>query len=201
MLIAFEGGEGSGKSTQARLLAERLGAVLTHEPGATEVGSRIRAVVLDPDAQLDSRTEALLMAADRALHVHEVIAPALARGEDVVTDRYLYSSLAYQAYGRGLDLDAVRALSTFAGAPEADLVILITVSPEVRAQRMKPRPDRIEGSGEDFHRRVEDGFRAMAAADPDRWVVIDGDAGIDTVAAAVWSAVTTSTAPTTPNLG
>jgi dTMP kinase len=170
-------------------LAERLGAVLTHEPGSTAVGARIRAVLLDPAANIDPRTEALLMAADRAQHLAEVIGPALAKGADVVTDRYLYSSLAYQSFGRGLDRRAVRGLSSFAGAPDADLVVLITVSPEVRAARLKATPDRIEASGSDFHARVEAGFRAMAEADPHRWVVIDGDGAVDEVAAGVWDAV------------
>jgi dTMP kinase len=171
------------------LLAERLGAVLTREPGATAAGARIRALLLDPDADIDRRTEALLMAADRAQHLAEVVGPALAKGEDVVTDRYLYSSLAYQSFGRGLDRQKVRALSAFAGAPEADLVILISVSPEVRAQRRKPLPDRIEASGDRFHERVEAGFRAMAEADPHRWTVIDGDGSVEEVAARVWAAV------------
>jgi dTMP kinase len=189
MLIAFEGGEGSGKSTQAGILAERLGAVLTHEPGATRVGARLRELLLDPNTDIDPRAEALLLAADRAQHVAEVIGPALARRRDVVTDRYLYSSLAYQAFGRGLELPSVRALSDFAGAPEPDLVVLITVSPEVRAQRLKATPDRIEASGDDFHQRVDVGFRALAAADPPRWAVIDGDGSVDEVAARVWEAV------------
>ena len=189
MLIAFEGGEGSGKSTQARILAERLDAVLTHEPGATVTGRRIRELLLDPTASIDARTEALLMAADRAQHLAEVIGPALARGRHVVTDRYLYSSLAYQSYGRGLDLQEVRHLSAFASAPDADLVVLITVSPAARAQRLKPEPDRIEASGDDFHDRVEEGFRALALADPHRWVVIDGDGPVDEVAEKVWAAV------------
>lgn len=195
MLIAFEGGEGSGKSTQARLLAERLGAVLTHEPGATETGARIRALLLDPTAAVDACTEALLMAADRAQHLAEVVAPALARGQHVVTDRYLYSSLAYQSYGRGLDLQEVRHLSAFAGAPEADLVLLVVVSPEERGRRVKASPDRIEASGVEFHRRVEDGFLALAAADPHRWVVIDGNGPVDEVAELVWSAVQSHSLP------
>jgi dTMP kinase len=189
MLIAFEGGEGSGKSTQAGILAERLGAILTHEPGATRVGARLRELLLDPNTDIDPRAEALLLAADRAQHVAEVIGPALARGRDLVTDRYLYSSLAYQAFGRGLELPSVRALSDFAGAPEPDLVVLITVSPEVRAQRLKATPDRIEASGDDFHQRVDVGFRALAAADPARWAVIDGDGSVDEVAARIWEAV------------
>src|SRR5687768_12094254 len=189
MLIAFEGGEGSGKSTQASILAERLGALLTHEPGATRIGARLRELLLDPNANIDSRAEALLLAADRAQHVAEVVGPALASGRDIVTDRYLYSSLAYQAAGRGLDAEAVRALSAFAGAPEADLVVLITVSPAARATRLKATPDRIEASGEEFHRRVEQGFEALARADPQRWAVIDGDGSVDEVAAQVWAAV------------
>jgi dTMP kinase len=193
MLIAFEGGEGSGKSTQAAILAERLGAVLTHEPGATRVGARLRELILDPNAVVDPRAEALLLAADRAQHVAEVIGPALASGRDVVTDRYLYSSLAYQAHGRGLDAKEVRALSTFAHAPEADLVVLFTVSPATRTQRLKSTPDRIEASGDEFHRRVEQGFEALAAADPRRWAVIDGDGTIEEVAARVWSAVEAAT--------
>jgi dTMP kinase len=195
MLIAFEGGEGSGKSTQAGILAERLGAVLTHEPGATRLGARLRELVLDPNASIDTRAEALLLAADRAQHVAEVIGPALASGRDVVTDRYLYSSLAYQAFGRGLELRSVRALSTFAGAPEADLVVLITVSPETRAQRLKATPDRIEASGDDFHQRVDLGFKALADADPERWAVIDGDGTVDEVAARVWHAIEAIKAP------
>ena len=186
MLIAFEGGEGSGKSTQARILAERLGALLTHEPGATELGARIREIVLDANADIAPRAEALLLAADRAQHVAEVIGPALAKGQDVVTDRYLYSSIAYQSFGRGLDLQAVRSLSAFAGAPEADVVVLITVSPGTRAARLKASPDRIEASGSDFHQRVELAFQSLADADPQRWVVIDGDGSVDEVAVRVW---------------
>ena len=117
MLIALEGGEGTGKSTQARRLAERLGpdTVLTFQPGATDIGASIRGILLDPATQgLDLRAEALLMAADRAQHVAEVIRPALAEGRTVVTDRYLYSSIAYQGFGRELDPAEVAGLSTFA---------------------------------------------------------------------------------------
>ena len=153
------------------------------------IGARLREMVLDPNANIDPRAEALLLAADRAQHMAEVIGPALAEGRDVVTDRYLYSSLAYQAFGRGLDATDVRALSTFAAAPEADLVILITVSPETRAQRLKATPDRIEASGDEFHQRVENAFATLAGADPRRWVVIDGDTDVDEVAARVWHAV------------
>jgi len=189
MLIAFEGGEATGKSTQARILAERLDAVLTHEPGATPEGVELRRVALDPEFDLDARAEALVMAADRAQHVARVIAPALAAGRTVVTDRYLYSSLAYQGYGRTLPLAHVRALSWFAGAPEPDVVVLLTASADVRASRLGRTLDRIEAGGAALHDRVEAGFAEMAAADPDRWVVVAGDGDVDEVAQRVWDAV------------
>jgi dTMP kinase len=189
-LIAFEGGEGSGKSTQARLLAAELGAVLTHEPGATEVGRRIREVVLDPtSAPIDSRAEALLMAADRAQHVADVVAPALARGEDVVSDRFTGSSLAYQGYGRGLDVDEVRRLSAWAsGAVEADLTVLLDVPVDVAAGRRPGPRDRLEGEDAAFHGRVAEGYRRLAAADPARWVVVNGTGTVDEVASRVRAA-------------
>ena len=186
MLIAFEGGEGSGKSTQAGILAERLGAVLTHEPGATRLGARLRELVLDPNADIDPRAEALVARGRSRAAPRRGDRSRAGQGRDVVTDRYLYSSLAYQAFGRGLELQSVRALSAFAGAPEADLVVLITVSPETRAQRLKATPDRIEASGDDFHQRVELGFKAMADADPQRWAVIDGDGTVDDASAPLY---------------
>ena len=196
MLIAFEGGEATGKSTQARLLAERLGdrAVLTREPGATALGAAVRALLLDGADAVDPRAEALLMAADRAQHVAEVVRPALDAGRVVITDRYTGSSLAYQGHGRGLGVDAVAGLSAFAtGGLDADLVVLLTVPAEVRAARLRDRPggglDRVERAGDDFHDRVERGFLDLAAADPDRWVVIDGNAAVDDVQRRVWAAV------------
>jgi dTMP kinase len=188
MLIAFEGGEGSGKSTQARLLAGRLDAVLTFEPGATLLGGQLRALLLDGDV-IDARAEALLMAADRAQHHAEVIQPALDRGLHVVTDRYLYSSLAYQGFGRGLDLDAVRSLSQFAGAKEADIVVLLSVPAAVRRERLRGRLDRIEAADDTFHERVERGFLELAARDPQRWVVIEATDDIDAIADRVWTEV------------
>ncbi|HEV3400743.1 MAG TPA: dTMP kinase [Acidimicrobiales bacterium] len=189
--IAFEGGEASGKSTQARLLAARIGAVLTREPGATETGRRIRDLVLDPATELHPRTEALLLLADRAQHVHEVVAPALARGADVVTDRFSGSTLAYQGYGRGLDLADLSGLSRWAtGAVEPDLIVLLDVPGKVARDRQEGRPlDRMEGTGDPFHERVREGYLALAAADPDRWVVVDGSGPEDEVAAEVWAAV------------
>jgi len=195
VLIAFEGGEGTGKSTQARRLAERLGdrALLTYQPGATAIGASIREVLLDPATTgLDPRAETLLMAADRAQHVAEVIRPALAAGKVVVTDRYLHSSVAYQGYGRQLGPEAVLAVSAFAtGGLLPDVVVLRVVRPEVRDARLAARGghDRFERAGAEFHQRVEDGFLALAAADPDRWVVVDGDAAVDEVAARIDAAL------------
>jgi dTMP kinase len=195
VLIAFEGGEGTGKSTQARLLAERLGpqAVFTFQPGATAIGAALRRVVLDPaTVGLDARAEALLYAADRAQHVAEVIRPALAEGRTVITDRYTHSSVAYQGIGRGLGADDVAAVSAFAThGLLPDLVVLLVVPSSVRDERLAARGgrDRLESAGDDFHARVEAGFLDLAGADPDRWVVVDGDAPVDDVAARVWSAL------------
>lgn len=189
-LIVFEGGEASGKSTQATRFASDVGAVFTREPGGTDIGKRIRELVLDPGASaMAPWTEALLMAADRAQHVAEVIEPALAAGRDVVTDRYVPSSLAYQGFGRGLDVEQLWRLSTeFAGALHADLVVLLEVPPAVASARLEGR-DRMEAAGDDFHARVAEGYRRMAGAHPDRWLVVDGDASVDEVAARVRDAV------------
>jgi dTMP kinase len=190
--IAFEGGEGSGKSTQAARLAARLGAVLTREPGGTPLGARLRAVLLDPATRLTDRAEALLMAADRAQHVADVIRPELAAGRSVVTDRYIGSSLAYQGFGRGLPVDEVRWLSEWAtGGLWPDLVVLLDVPAEVATRRLAGgRPDRLEAAGEAFHRRVGEGFRTLAAGDPHRWVVVDGTPDMDEVEERIWSMVT-----------
>jgi dTMP kinase len=189
-LIAFEGGEATGKTTQARILADRLGAVLTREPGGTAVGERVREVVLDPAARVDFRTEALLMAAARAQHVTEVIEPALAAGRHVVTDRYTPSSLAYQGIGRGIGVEQVAALSAFAtGGLEADVVLLLDLPLDVTAARLSSEPDRLEQEGAPFHARVAAAFRQLAAADPGRWAVVPADGPVDEVAARVWEAV------------
>lgn len=191
MLIAFEGGEGTGKSTQAALMAERLDAVFTREPGGTAIGSRIRGLVLDPaNQELADRAEALLMAADRAQHVAELIRPALDAGRIVVTDRFAGSSLAYQSYGRGLPLDEVEQLSRWAtDGVWPDLVVLLDVPEEVSEARLGVERDRMEEVGDGFHQRVVAGFRALAAADPDRWVVVDGTGTVDEVADRVWAAI------------
>jgi dTMP kinase len=182
-LIVFEGGEASGKSTQGARLAERLGARLTREPGGTSLGAQLRAVLLDRSAmQVDERAEALLMAADRAQHVIEVVEPALSAGGDVICDRFVGSSLAYQGYGRGLDVEEIRRLSAFAtGGLEPDLVILLDLAPDVASGRIERAPDRIETAGAEFHARVRAGYLALAEADPKRWVVIDASRPVDEV--------------------
>jgi dTMP kinase len=189
--IAFEGGEGSGKSTQAARLAARLGAVLTHEPGDTPLGAAVRAILLDSTAlDITPRAEALLMAADRAQHVVEVVRPALARGTTVVTDRFAGSSVAYQGHGRQLVPAEVMSLSEWATDQLwPDLIVLLEVPLSVSIQRTGGARDRLEAAGEAFHRRVHDGFLTQAIADPDRWAVVDGTQSEDGVAAAIWEIV------------
>lgn len=189
-LVAFEGGDASGKTTQARRVANRLEAVFTREPGGTSLGERLRSLVLSPERPVDPRAEALLIAAARAQHVAEVIRPALATGHDVVTDRFTASSLVYQGYGSGLDVDEVAGLSAFATAGlQPDLVVLIDVPVDLARNRLTGEPDRFEAEDEMFHRRVRDGYLSLAAADPDRWVVIDGRGDLESVAALVDAAM------------
>lgn len=192
--IALEGIEGCGKSTQARRLADRLGAVLTREPGGTDLGARLRALLLDAEgAPLGDRTEALLMAADRAQHLAEVVGPALEAGRDVVTDRSVYSTLAYQGHGRGLEVADLARISDWAtGGVWPHLAVLIDVPVEVAAARRAAaaeRPDRIESAGEAFHDRVLEGFRRLAAADATIWVTVDGVGSEDEVHARVVDAL------------
>lgn len=183
--IAFEGGEGSGKSTQAQRVAEARGAVLTRQPGGTEIGASIRELLLSPDtAGLSNRAEALLMAADRAQHVDQMIRPALEAGQDVICDRYVSSSLAYQGAGRSLGIAAVLGLSEFAvGDTWPDLNVLLDVPVTVGLARIDGPPDRLEQQGDGFHERVRETFLALAAASPDRWLVIDGTQPVADVAA------------------
>ena len=186
--IAFEGAEGCGKSTQARRLADALGAVLTRETGGTVIGQRLRAILHDTAVvDLDDHAETLIVAADRAQHLAQIVRPALAAGRNVVSDRSVYSTLAYQGYGRGLPVGEVRAVNEWAiGETWPDLVVLLTVPDEVSARRMSRRElDRFEQAGDQFHRRVQDGFATMAAADPDRWVVVDATGPVDEVSAAI----------------
>jgi dTMP kinase len=191
--IALEGAEGTGKSTHAARLAVHLDAVLTRETGGTDIGARIRTVLHDTSlTHLSHRAETLLIAADRAQHIDEIVAPALTEGRHVVSDRSVYSTLAYQGYGRLLPLDEIRRINEWAlHSWWPDLVVLIDTPPEVLERRMRGRQlDRFEREDDGFHARVLDGFRVMADADPARWVVIDGGAGMEEVGASVRRAVT-----------
>jgi len=179
-LIAFEGGEGAGKTTQARLLAiwlreQGFDVVATHEPGATKVGMRLRALLLDTShAGLSPRAEALMYAADRAEHVESVIAPALDRGAIVVTDRFTDSSIAYQGRGRNQETAHVAGLNRWAtGGLQPDLTILLDLPPAEGLGRRAPSADRLEAEPADFHQRVREGFVAQAAAEPHRHLVLD----------------------------
>ena len=193
MFIVLEGGEGSGKSTQAQLLARRLRAegrdvVETFEPGGTARGALLRSVLLDDDSQLDPHAELLLMAADRAQHVSELIEPAMARGAVVVCDRFSPSTLVYQGVARGLGVDVVEAIDRFAAQGVApDVVVVLDVSDAVALQRMPEARDRLERAGAEFHAAVRGAYRDLAG--PRGWIVIAGDVDPDAVTTAVWNAV------------
>ncbi len=182
--IVFEGGEGSGKSTQAPLLAEHLDALLTREPGGTASAERIRELLLHSgDLHLADRTELLLMVAARAQHVVELIEPTLSAGRDVVCDRFSGSTIAYQGYGRGLPLEDVVVaceLATLGLAP--DLTILLDLPDSLAATRRGTVSDRIEAAGDDFHQRVMEGFRTLARAEGDRWITVEATGTPDEVA-------------------
>ena len=182
-LITVEGPDGSGKSTQARLLAEHLDAIYTREPGGTELGEKLRDMVLDKNREgLSDRAEALMIAAARAQHVEEVVRPAIEQNKTVVSDRFLESSIAYQGYGRGLGPDEILDISIFATQGlKADLIVLIDVAAPLAANRRGENLDRIENAGDDFHSRVMNAYRLMASDDPDRWIVIDGSGTVDKV--------------------
>jgi dTMP kinase len=183
--IALEGAEGCGKSTHASLLAEDLGAVLTRETGGTRIGAKIRDILHDADhTELSDKAEVLLIAADRAQHLQQILRPALQSGRHVVSDRSAYSSLAYQGYGRGVHLETVRRINDWAlDGTWPDLVLLIDVPEAVLMERMRERDlDRFEQADGEFHERVRAGFAEMAAADPDHWLVIDGTGNTDEVA-------------------
>lgn len=191
MYVAFEGGEGCGKSTQARLLAERLDAVLTFEPGGTPLGAELRRLLLTPGGSpIGARAEALLMAADRAQHLDAVVRPALAADRPVVSDRSAYSSLAYQGGGRGLGVDAVRRLNDWVlDGCWPDLVVLLDLDPSLAAVRLGRGLDRLEQEGHRFHAAVRRTFLELAAAEPHRFVVLDAARPVDELASAVWAEV------------
>jgi dTMP kinase len=192
--VVLEGGEGVGKSTQARRLAERLRAsghpvLVTREPGDSRIGPAVRGVLLDPaNAGLSPRAEALLYAADRAEHVAAVIRPALAAGSVVVCDRYVDSSIAYQGVARGLGDDVERISRWATESLLPDLTVVLDVDPTTAHRRLRGR-DRLEQEPLAFHAAVREAFLALAAREPARYAVVDAAASPDAVAAAVLAAV------------
>ena len=194
--IVFEGPEGAGKTTQiarlaARLRAQGLEPVLTREPGGTAAADAIRQVILEPTLTIGPLTEFLLYSASRAQHVEEVIRPALERGKLVISDRFFGASVAYQGYGRGLELDFVYSLTErVTGGLQPDLVLLLDLDPEVGLKRIAARgfKDRLELADLSFHRRVRAGFLKQAEENP-RWTVFDAAQGEDALARDVWATV------------
>jgi dTMP kinase len=210
LFITFEGAEGCGKSTQVKLLAERLRAAghrvhTLREPGGTPIGEEIRHTLKhsDQNQAMTAEAELLLMNASRAQLVREVIRPALAAGEIVVCDRFYDSSLAYQGYGRQLDLGAVKTIIDFAvGATKPNLTLLLTVPNELSAERMRRRQagqpavrDRIEEADQAFFGRVAAGFTALAAGEPDRFQTIDGSPAPELVSATIWRLIEPKLSP------
>lgn len=187
VFVCLEGGEGSGKSTQSRLLADALTerglrVLLTFEPGDTRVGKELRRIVLSPETgALADKTEALLYAADKAEHVETAVLPALERGEVVITDRYVDSMLAYQGAGRVLDVAEVEEVARWAtGDLRPHLTVVLDLEPEHGLGRFTER-DRIEGESPEFHQRVREAFVGMAKDAPDHYLVLDARAPVDEI--------------------
>ncbi len=193
LFITFEGGEGCGKSTQARALARRLlemgiPAILTHEPGGTPLGNDLRRW-LKGEGEIDPLTELLLFNASRAHLVSQVIRPALDGGSIVICDRFYHSTIAYQGYGRGLDLDLIETLNDIATQGlRPDLIVLLDIAAEEGLKRKKLR-DRFEREEIAFHQRVRQGYLEMAKKDPGRWLVVDGSLPRKEVGRLVWERV------------
>jgi dTMP kinase len=195
VFVAFEGGDGTGKSTQARALSGALSdagyrTLLTFEPGDTAVGKEMRRIVLDPaTGELSHRTEVLLYAADKAEHVDTVVMPALRRGEVVITDRYVDSTLAYQGAGRALDLAEVEQVARWATRDlRPDLTVVLDLEPAHGLSRFDER-DRIEGEAPEFFVRTREAFLALAAVDPDHYLVVDAARPADEIAEVVLTRV------------
>jgi dTMP kinase len=194
VFITLEGGDGSGKTTQAELLREWLSTrgrtvVRTREPGGTEVGVEVREIVLHHRGDIAPRAEALLYAADRAHHVATVVRPALARGEVVIQDRYIDSSVAYQGAGRVLDSEAVRGISEWATEGLLpDLTVLLDLDADAARGRLdeaRTRYDRLEAEASEFHDRVRAAYLTLADAEPDRFLVVDAARPVDEIAALI----------------
>ena len=198
LFITLEGIEGSGMTTQTGILADALredgrSVTVTHEPGGTRAGESMRAIFLDPAISLNPASELLLVLADRAQHVREKLKPAIERGEIVISDRYSDSTTAYQGYGRGFDLKLLDQLNHLASdGVKPDLTIVLDCAVETGLKRTRERmrgdvrrPDRFEGEQVDFHRRVRDGFLAIARAEPGRVIVIDSERDLAAISAAI----------------
>lgn len=195
MFVTFEGIEGSGKSTQARRVAEALGphVLLTREPGGTELGREIRSLVLGLRREdVAPAAESLLFFADRAQHVAMVVRPALAAGRTVLCDRYVDSSLAYQGFGRGLPLAALQVVAELAtGGLRPDVTVFLDVSVDSGLARVgrRGRHDRLESERRAFHERVRDGYLELMRAEPERWIRVDAEADHETVFARIRAAL------------
>jgi dTMP kinase len=196
LFITFEGGEGCGKSTQSRLLLKKLEqqnipVVLTHEPGGTALGNELRKVLKRKGGSfIPPQAELFLFAASRAQLVAEVIRPALQEGKVVICDRFTYSTIVYQGYGRRLDLSIVERLNNIATQNlKPDLAILLDISPEQGLARKRSLKDRFELEDLSFHQRVREGYLKMAAAEPDRWLVIDASLPKGKIAEIIWDRV------------
>jgi len=202
LFITFEGGEGCGKSTQARLLRNRLEqqnipVVLTHEPGGTSLGTEIRKLLKRKrSSSIVPQAELFLFAASRVQLVAELIRPALEETEVVICDRFTDSTLVYQGYGRGLDLTTVETVNNMAtGNLKPDLTILLDMSPEQGLARKQSLKDRFELEDLSFHHQVREGYLKMAAADPDRWLLIDASLPEGKIAEIIWDRVNTLLLP------
>jgi dTMP kinase len=196
LFITFEGGEGCGKTTQSKLLLKRLEqqnvpVVLTHEPGGTALGNELRkALKRKRDSSISSQAELFLLGASRAQLVAEVIRLALEEGKVVICDRFTHSTMVYQGYGRGLDFTAIKMVNNMAtGYLNPDFIILLDISPEQGLARKRSLKDRFELEDLSFHRRVREGYLKMAAAEPDRWLVIDASLPKRKIAEIIWDRV------------
>lgn len=195
LFIVFEGVEGSGKSTQARALRQRLASagisvLSTHEPGGTPTGEQVRQW-LKGQHPITPLAELFLFSAARALLVEQVVRPALQAGQTVLCDRYIYSTLAYQGYGRGLDMEAIHQVNRLATCGLLpDLVVLLDLPPDAGLARKSSRAlDRFEQEQQDFHRRVRQGYLELSRQEPGRWLVLDASRPREAVAAAIWKRV------------